>query len=305
MATKRKSTQKIDVYDAMTTRIITALENGTAPWRQTWVSAEGTAKLPRNGRSKKTYRGINTFLLWLAQQERGFQSHHWLTFKQAKELGEGVKKGAKSEMVTFWKRLAVNDLDDNGQPVKKVVPMLKYYRVFNAQECNGLPSRFDVNAPEEGRSEHTPIEAAESLVSGYDGAPDVEHEPHHRPCYVPSLDVVRMPKPEAFTSGEEYYGTLFHELAHSTGHESRLNRPDCMSPKFGSEPYGKEELVAEMSATFLSALCGIETTTVENSAAYLQSWITTLRGDSKLVVQSAGLAQRAVDLMTGTVFDDD
>jgi len=113
-------------------------------------------------------------------------------------------------------------------------------------------------------------------------------------------DRVSMPKPGSFASREEYYSTLFHEMTHSTGHRSRLARDGVTNPTlFGSHAYSREELVAEMGAAFLAGHCGIETQTLDNSAAYLAGWLRVLRKDARMVVWAGGQAQRAADWITG------
>jgi antirestriction protein ArdC len=119
--------------------------------------------------------------------------------------------------------------------------------------------------------------------------------------YRPASDVVGMPLKSVFNSSEEFYSTLFHELTHSTGHESRVGREGIQNlNSFGSESYSKEELVAELGASMLCAVTGIAPATLENSAAYLNSWITRLKGDSKLILSAASAAQKAADYIRGT-----
>lgn len=114
--------------------------------------------------------------------------------------------------------------------------------------------------------------------------------------YRPSEDLVRLPEPARFRSSEDYYATLFHEYAHSTGHSKRLDRKLDSDPQpFGSPDYGREELIAEMAAAFLCGQAGIHPAVVENQAAYLQGWLKTLKSDKKLVIAAAGQAQKAAD----------
>ena len=282
---------KKDVYEIVTEKLITALEAGTAPWHKSWGTSE---TLPANFQSGKKYRGINTFLLNCA----GFSSPYWLTYKQAKEKGGNVKKGEKGMPVVFWnwiykdkdgKTIKDNWLDRQSEAEKKI-PFLRYYTAFNAEQIEGV----EFPAVDIPTREHTPIEACEKIVDGMPNPPQMETQ-GNQPCYIPSQDKVRMPKPEHFEGGEEYYSTLFHELTHATGHKSRLNRKELTKVSgFGSRDYSKEELVAEMGAAFLCSQAGIENT-IDNSAAYLQSWIKTLKGDSKLAVMAAAQAQKAAD----------
>ena len=149
------------------------------------------------------------------------------------------------------------------------------------------------------KREHSPIEEAERIVAGMPKRPEIRHG-GGRACYSLSLDRVDMPQPETFRSGQDYYSVLFHELTHSTGHESRLNRKGVSASDgewsaFGSTPYAREELVAEMGAAFLSGHAGIVERTISNSAAYIQSWLQRLKDDARLVVQAAAQAQKAAD----------
>ncbi len=239
----------IDTYQQATDTILAALESGTVPWRHP-ILGGGEHTLPRNLNTGKVYRGVNLFLLGLAGWLAGYSSPWWLTYKQAQQRGGHVRPKEKSTAVVFWKELTVTDPDTN-EPKK--VPVLRQYRVFNAEQTEG------VAYPQVQRASvvFTPLEAAERLVDGYVGGPAVVHG-KSRACYVPAFDEVELPDRDRFVDREAYYATLFHELAHSTGHTSRLDRglDDPIAP-FGSPDYAKEELVAEFAAAGLCALTGI------------------------------------------------
>ena len=177
--------------------------------------------------------------------------------------------------------------------------MLRFYYVFNTAQCDGLK---DVSAPVE-----SPLSAPakpEEIVAFMPRRPEIKHG-LTRAYYSPAEDIVAMPHRERFENEAGYYATLFHELIHSTGHASRLNRPTVTeSAGFGSNPYCREELVAEMGAAFLCGQAGIAESTLENSAAYLQNWLEQLQNDRKLIVQAAAQAQRAADFILGTKFED-
>jgi antirestriction protein ArdC len=284
---------KSDVYQVVTDRIIGLLEQGVVPWQKPWRGGE---MLPRNLVSKREYRGVNVFLL----QAMSYQSPFWLTFNQAKELGGTVKKGERSCPVVFWKWLEVAAQD---QPTgKKNIPFLRYYSVFNVGQCDGIPQDA-IPTLNDNKREHSPIEEAERIVANMPKKPGIQHG-GGRACYSPRLDRVEMPQPETFRTGQDYYSVLFHELTHATGHESRLNRKGVAGAEgewsaFGSTPYAREELVAEMGAAFLSGHAGIVERTIENSAAYVKSWLQRLKDDSKLVVHAAAQAQKAADFILG------
>lgn len=279
-----------DVYQIVTDRVISLLEAGTVPWRKPW--AGGEYQFPMNLASGKAYRGVNVWLLSCA----GFGSPYWVSFKQARDRGGNVRKGEKSSLAVFWKRL---DVDDKVTGERKFVPLLRYYNVFNVEQCDGLA----YPKPEAKPDTFNPIAAAESIVEAMPARPEITHgEP--RAYYRRDVDRVNMPAKQSFDVEAEYYSTLFHELIHSTGHESRLARLANESTNFGSSTYAKEELLAEMGASYLSASAGILHRTVDNSAAYVASWLRRLRDDRKLVVNAAAAAQRAADFILGKTYGE-
>lgn len=272
-------------YQVITDRIMELLEQGAVPWHKPW-SGGGEAM---NLVSKRPYRGINRFLLNVA----GYATPYWLTLNQANKLGGKIKKGSNSTPVVFWKLLEKED-EKTGE--KKELPVLRYYRVFNLEQTEGIEGTPTEELEEQ---EFTPIERCERLVASMPNPPRLQHL-RQSAWYRPSQDLVNLPKPESFESSEEYYSTLFHELAHATGHETRLKRPTLtdMAP-FGSTNYSKEELVAEMTAAFLCGATGIDNITIDNSAAYLNGWLKKLKKDNKLVVHAAAQAQKAADYIQG------
>ena len=278
------------VYDQITDRIIGLLESGTAPWRKPWKSQSG---LPRNLVSNKAYRGINVFLL----HAMSYESPFWLTYRQAQELGGNVRKGEKACPVVFWKQLQVEN-KKNGEPGK--IPLLRYYYCFNVAQCDGLEK---VSAPPIETSLSAPSNADE-IVTFMPNRPEIKHG-MSKAFYSPSTDIIALPDRARFDNEAGYHATLFHELVHSTGHKSRLNRPTLAeSAGFGSNPYCKEELVAEMGAAFLCGMAGISDNTLDNSAAYLHGWLEPLRHDKNLIIQAAAQAQRATDFILGVKHED-
>lgn len=289
----RKSTgPKKDAYQLITDAIIESLEAGTVPWRKPWKSTD----TPRSLASKRPYRGINILMLMLTAQAKGYSSPYWATFKQIAERGGHVRKGEKATTVVLWRWVDAKPKD--GETAADVegrkVPFLRWFYVFNTDQCDDL----EVELPEE--REHEPLVAAEEIVAGYKTRPEIKHG-QGQAFYSPELDYVGMPRPEEFESGERYYTTLFHELTHSTGHESRVNRK--LSTGFGSEPYAREELVAEIGACFLLSEAGIDVQ-IEQPAAYIAGWLRALRDDNKLVVGAAAAAQKSTDYILGTTFEE-
>ena len=284
-----------DLYQEITDRILSLLEQGVVPWRSP-ILGQGNRGRPRNFITQREYRGVNAFLLGITAYIEGYGSAEWLTFRQALRLGGHVRKGESSTLAVFWKQHTLKD-EKTGED--KIVPVLRQFRVFNREQCNGLPNPD--HASPEPRATLTPIEAAERIVAGYREAPPIEHGGVH-PYYVPPDDRIQMPPLERFDDASEYYSTLFHELTHSTAHSKRLARGiDTQPQPFGSSGYAKEELVAEMGSAFLCSEAGISPSVIENQAAYIAGWMQRLRDDKRLVVSAAGAGQKAADWILGGV----
>lgn len=290
-----------DLYQEVTDRILELLDWGVAPWRQPIKRSGVGDGTPRSLATGKSYRGVNVFLLAMTSWAHGFESSYWATFNQVSKQGGKVRKGEKATLVLFWKQAATIDRD-SGEEI--TVPVLRHYNVFNAEQCEGVAAPDLVEA-DAGAEPFVPLERAEAIVAGYPDGPGVTHA-GSRAMYLPTIDLVRLPAPEWFVDRESYYATLFHELAHSTGHSKRLDRGLDEGPApFGSPDYSKEELVAEMGSAFLCAAAGISPPTIEQSAAYIDGWRRKLRDDKKLVVQAAGQGQRAADHVRNATFETD
>jgi antirestriction protein ArdC len=276
--------QHSTVYQIITEQILKQLEAGVAPWHKPWAT-----ELPKNLVSGRAYRGINVFLL----ASQGYGSPYWLTYRQATERGGHVRKGQHGTRIVYWKvdSREVEDPDNPEEVTKRTAILLRYYVVFNTEQCEGI------EAPEPPRVVN-PIGECEHIVARMPNPPAFEQD--SRAWYRPATDTVGMPARGSFESGEAYYSTLFHELTHSTGHPKRIGREGIERLNtFGSESYSKEELVAEMGAAMLAGVAGIERRTLANSAAYLKSWIDVLRADSRMVVFAASAAQKAADYILG------
>ncbi|QDV79092.1 ArdC family protein [Botrimarina mediterranea] len=299
MAREKKGRPRRDIYQEVTDRIVGLLEQGVAPWRQPIRGAGGDAT-PKSLATGKPYRGINVFLLAMTGWAHGYASSYWATFNQVKKEGGSVRKGERSTLVVFWKQAALTDKESGEE---HSVPVLRHYQVFNAEQCAGIAAP-DLVADTPGDEPFEPLLEAQAIVEAYPKPPAIEHGGAVA-AYFPGPDLVRLPAPGRFESREAYYATLFHELAHSTGHEKRLRRGigERLAP-FGSPDYSREELVAELGAAFLCAASGIGPATVEQSAAYLDGWTRALKGDKRLVIQAAGQGQRAADHIRGVKFED-
>ena len=272
-----------DLYAAITDRLIAEMSSGIIPWRKPWSCACASAISHVTGRP---YSLLNQILL-------GFRTGEYITFKQVQTEGGHVRKGEKAQMVVFWKWLEVEDADGT----KEQVPLLKYYNVFHITQCEGILPRFDKPVTHST----SPDEKAEAVVGGYVARSGVKLVccSSDRAFYRPSTDTVMVPQLSQYAHAADYYATLFHELTHSTGHPSRLNRLTTAA-HFASEEYSKEELIAELGSAFLLHHTGLDTASaMTNSAAYLQGWLKALQDDKRLIVSAAGKADKAVAYILG------
>jgi antirestriction protein ArdC len=274
------------VYEIITERIIEKLEQGTIPWRKPWAEIG----YPKNLISGKEYKSINVLLLVC----QGYTSPYWLSMNQCLKLGGSKKAGEKPTIITFRKQITFSN-NEGDEVTEKTIPFLRYYRMFNTEQCTGL--KIPVI---ETNTDFKPIEQCELIIDNMPNKPDITHTENYA-YYNPTLDYINIPKQEMFTHSEEYYSTLFHELGHSTMQHSRCNRTIAIKDK---DQYGKEELTAEITATFLCNRAGIEQKTLDNSASYIQGWLAKLKHDPKLVILAAAQAQKATDFILNKIKGD-
>ncbi len=287
---------KRDIYQAVTDRIIEALERGCPPWVRPWTPTSGDDR-PRNAVSGRPYHGVNQLLLWATAQEAGFRTDRWLTYRQARELGGHVRQGEKGTLVVFWKFVEHEERDrdgnvvhdEDGNPRTRVIPFARGYTVFNVEQCDDLPESM---LPVERDPDWEPFEEAERLVQA-SGA-RIEHR-GNRAFYRRSGDFIRIPPRGAFADQGGYYATLMHELTHWTGHESRLDRK--FGRAFGDADYAFEELVAELGAAFLCANLGIQGEL--RHEGYISSWLEVLKQDKRAIFRAASLARKAAEYLEG------
>lgn len=277
----------MNVYEMVTERIIAQLENGIIPWQRPWT---GTRDGAYNRVTCNPYSILNQMLL----QHRG----EYATFKQWLEAGGHIKKGAKAEMVTFWKVQQIKEEQEDGTEVIKKIPVLRYYNVFHISQVDGVEPKEKPDLQEQ-----EPIIEAEELKKMYMDREHIEINEtiSNRAFYSQTLDYIQVPAKEQYKNIEEFYSTLFHEVIHSTGHMCRLNRLETgANAGFGSESYSKEELVAEIGATMVLNRLGIETEkTFNNSTAYVQSWLQVLKNDNRFIISVASRAEKAVKYIWG------
>jgi antirestriction protein ArdC len=275
---------KSDLYADVTQKIVSAIESGAATYSLPWQSVPG---LPKNLASNRSYRGINTLLLWLIGNAKGYSTPYWATFKQWREMGHPVRKGEKSATVVFWKQLG----DRSEEPTESAEPngrspfVARAYHVFNAAQVEEFTT-----------PEITPLSDAERDAKAeafFTGLPiEVRHE-GNQAYYRPTTDSVHIPAFSVFKDASAYYSTLGHECVHATGAKHRLDRD--LSGRFGSEAYAVEELIAELGAAFLCADLGLSATPRLDHAGYIESWLKVLKGDTRAIFTAAGKAQAAVD----------
>ena len=272
----------MDIYAEVTNRIIDQMEQGIIPWQKPWI-ASGQAISHSTG---KPYSLLNQMILG--------KPGEYITFKQCEQEGGKVRKGEKAQMVVFWKFI---EQEDEETHEKKQVPFLRYYNVFHIDQCEGLTAKHMPELPATAKAD----EAAENMIAAYvkRSGVTIRHQEGDRAFYSPASDSITLPLLAQFAETAEYYSTAFHELTHSTGHASRLDRLS-KTAYFGSEAYSKEELIAEIGAAALVNYAGLETAnSFRNSAAYVQNWLKVLRDDKRFIVSAAGKAEKAVSMILG------
>jgi len=274
------------VHEVITKKIIERIEkSGELPWHKPWTSR---STLPVNAITKREYHGLNTLFLYMTALDEGYSSY-WLSYQKAIDLGGHVKKGEKGTPVIFYKLIEKDDPTEDDPDHKKKVPFLRYYSVYNIDQCE-LPekARKKIENREDVEKIIT-VESCEKLVENY--GIEIKNG-NHKAYYHKESDFIAVPYPEDFDSKDDYYHSLFHELVHSTGHKDRLNRESLM--KSGHDEYCTDELIAEIGSCFLSAHFGLDYK-LENSSAYIKGWLKRLKNDPKLIIQASAAAQKAVD----------
>ena len=290
-ARRGSGTSVPDHYQAVTDRIVAALEAGTAPWRRPWVSGARTTMpgMPCNAVSGRAYRGINIVLLAMTQYAHGSDDPRWMTYRQAAERGWQVRAGERGTPVVFFKRLDVHEQPEGGnEAVVRRVPLLRGFTAFHASQVDGVPAYQEPTLDEAPwRKPDAPeLIVARSGIRVRTGGNEA--------FYSPSLDMIGVPPAARFQTPEGYAATLLHELGHATAHPSRLNRE--IGGRFGSLEYSFEELIAELTSCFVGTVLMLPCD-LENHASYLQSWLTVLRGDRRAIFRAAAAAQKAADWM--------
>jgi antirestriction protein ArdC len=280
-----------EVMEKLTERIIADLEAGTCPWEKPWF----TRNIPVNAKTERTYKGSNILLLAYEKERKGYRSNLWATFKQVQALGGWVKPKAHGTKVVFYEPIIVPENETKDDIEKKTFFLLRSYNVFNLDQTTGIEHLKDKQVRKTVFEQN--IEAERILVES--GA-RIEFEDRDTAYYNPYEDKIGVPFRDLFNDPSGFYGTVFHEITHWTGHESRLNRQ--FKHRFGDEAYAFEELVAEIGGAFLCSQVGYQYHNQHSS--YIASWLKVLRNDKRAVFSAAAKAQSAVDFIVKKQFEE-
>lgn len=283
-----------ETYEKITASILKLIENGDLlPWQKSW---KGTDEFARSMATGKLYRGMNRWILTLTAQANGWSP--WFgTYKQIEALGGQVRKGEKSSLAILWKPM---ETIDKATGLPKKFMFLKTFSIFSASQADNLPEKFYAK-PEQGDEAAEVNESAQGVFDGYIESQSIPvGYGGNRAFYSPSEDRIQLPLRESFNGTEEFYGTAFHEAAHSTGHKSRLDRDLGEINQFGDHGYSREELVAELSSSLVLGSLGLDKPSVTNNqAAYLKGWMSKIASDPQAFVWAAGKAEKAANMILG------
>ena len=285
------TTTRNSLYSEVTSRIIAELEQGRLPWVQPWDTSLCGCTMPHNAASDRRYSGINVLILWAEVVMKGYASQRWLTYRQAKAAGGNVRKGEKGTTVCYADRFTPKAEAEQARGEDRearTVAFLKRFTVFNIDQCEGLPE--DMTAAPVATDPVLAIASADAVITASGATFNIGGD---AAFYSPMHDFVQVPPQAAYHEPINWYRTALHELGHWTGHATRLDRDQKGS--FGSAPYAREELVAEMAAAFTCASLGIAPTVRHSD--YIASWLSVLREDDKAIFRAASAASKAADYL--------
>ena len=305
------------VFEIITSQILALLEKGEIPWRKPWGGKAGNGfrdGFPMNAWGKP-YRGMNVWLLRAVQQFNGWECNQWATSRQINRWGGKFldEKPKSTQVIHCQPVYEEEEVEKDGKLVKRKRLKFwstRYFNVYNLEQTDlfedwKAKKLKALEEAEEADKTWDSIEACEEVLKAYVDCPVIGHG-GGRAYYSPSDDRIQMPVKHDFHSKEEYYCTLFHELAHSTGAESRLARKGVVEfDMFGSHQYSQEELVAELTSAFLCGYTGISQATIENSAGYIQSWSKKLRDNPSWFHFASLQAQKAFEYIMGDLMPSD
>lgn len=288
----RNSSERRDLYQDVTDRIVAQLETGTVPWTRPWNARGSGLPLRHNG---VPYRGINVIMLWMSAAAGGYTNPTWLTYRQAVALGGQVRKGERGTVVCYTNQIIAKYEDDAGEEATRRIPFLKSYTVFNAEQVDGLPVGWGLPNPAVDAVELDEGARVAHVDDFWSRVPMKLTHGGERAYYMPSRDEVRMPDWSAFLSAPQYYSTLAHEAAHWTGHKDRLDR--LKGGIFGSQEYAAEELVAELGAAMMNGALGVSAQPRDDHASYIANWLRALKNDKRWIFRAATAAQAAANYL--------
>jgi antirestriction protein ArdC len=282
-----------DHYAEVTDRVIAALEAGTPPWRRPWDTGKAAGPgMPCNALTGSRYRGINVVTLGMSPLAFQTGDPRWATYRQAAARGWQVRKGARGTTGYFFRRVEIRDhggtAGDDAEVTKRI-PLLRAFTLFHASQIDGIP---DYIPPTLAEAPWRAPDAAEIIVANSGVQVRIGGD---RAFYAPNTDHIQMPPRPAFRSAAGWASTILHELGHASGAPSRLDRD--LRNRFGSPDYVREEVRVELAQCMVCAELNIADCDFANSAAYIASWLETLRADRKEVFRAAADAQRLADYL--------
>ena len=307
-----KKFTKINVFEAVNKQVLDGIKKSGMSWFKAWTDSNGNIQDPINRFTKRAYNGVNIFILNATASVEGYASNEWVSFAEAKKLGSNVMKGEKSTIVVHWNvsykvedkwfpnLTALNKAGYTEDDAKKLFK-LKQFRVFNIAQCSDIQPCREIPTESEDNLDIQPIESAEAIVNGYKNAPKIVERPQGSAYYTPSRDTITMPTKEQFvkrTSIDDFYKVLFHEMIHSTGHSTRLDRK-LVGVTADKVSYSKEELVAEIGAMYLTSIANLNPKDHERqSQAYINGWIKFIKSShEKALISAMTHARKGVDLI--------
>ena len=307
-----KKFKKINVFEAVNKQVLDGIKKSGMSWFKAWSDSNGNIQDPINRFTKRGYNGVNIFILNATASIEGYASNEWVSFAEAKKLGSNVMKGEKSTMIVYWhiaykvedkwfpNLTALNKAGYTEDDAKKLFT-LKQFRVFNIAQCSDIQPCREIPTGSEDNLDIQPIDSAEAIVNGYKNAPKIVERPQDRAYYTPMRDTITMPTKEQFvkrTSIDDFYKVLFHEMIHSTGHSTRLDRK-LVGVTADKVSYSKEELIAEIGAMYLTSIANLNPKDHERqSQAYINGWIKFIKSShEKALISAMTKARQGVDLI--------
>ena len=307
-----KKFTKINVFEAVNKQVLDGIKKSGMSWFKAWSDSNGNIQDPIIRFTKRGYNGVNIFILNATASIEGYASNEWVSFAEAKKLGSNVMKGEKSTMIVYWhiaykvedkwfpNLTALNKAGYTEDDAKKLFT-LKQFRVFNIAQCSDIQPCREIPTGSEDNLDIQPIDSAEAIVNGYKNAPKIVERPQDRAYYTPMRDTITMPTKEQFvkrTSIDDFYKVLFHEMIHSTGHSTRLDRK-LVGVTADKVSYSKEELIAEIGAMYLTSIANLNPKDHERqSQAYINGWIKFIKSShEKALISAMTKARQGVDLI--------